>query len=224
MAQRPVDPVGEQLDLRQVGEVGLGVVDRGPVALDGDHVAGRPDRLGERAGEQPDPGVEVDGPLPRLRLQAAEHGVGQRVGRAGVHLPEAGAGDLPVAAGGTLVEHGAAVGEDPVVGGADQPELLAGAGDDRLDAHRPGRVRRTRGRVGARGDHGQVGVADPAAVDGDDVVGAVLAQPDGAVDVDGVLHPGAPAEPVVVAGHRLDDDLEVEAGEADAAARARPPP
>ena len=56
-------------------------------------------------------------------------------------------------------------------------------------------------------------VGDEAGVDGDDVVGPVLAQAGPADLVDGELDPGAPAEAVVVAGNGLDGHLDVELGD-----------
>ena len=79
--------------LRVVGEVGPGVRGRAGVGLDGDHLAGRPHRLGE--------GARRTGPTPayRSRARSPGRGVGRRhdrrdEGRRGarVHLPEAAGG------------------------------------------------------------------------------------------------------------------------------------
>ena len=175
-------------DLVQVGEVLLRVVDGGLVGLDGDDVAGRPDPLGQGGGEQPDPGVEVGGPLPRLRVESLEHGGHQGVRGGRVHLPEAGAGDLERPAGRLLVQHGRPVGEGAVVPGGDERQRLAGRRHERL--HTGGALHLRRGGRGV----GDGGVRDPAAVDRHHVVGPVLAQADGPVAAERPLHPGPPAQ------------------------------
>lgn len=55
-------------------------------------------------------------------------------------------------------------------------------------------------------------MSDRAWVDGDDVVRAMTAQAEPVLVVDSELDPGTPSQPVA-AVDRLDDDLEVEAGE-----------
>ena len=66
----------------------MGVAGRAGVALDGDHPV-RADAVGEEGREQPDAGVQVEHPLPRLGREEVEHGLHEHRRRAGVHLPEA---------------------------------------------------------------------------------------------------------------------------------------
>ena len=63
----------------------------GAVGLDG-HDAGA-GRLADEPREEPDAGVEVERPLPRLRVEQVEHGLDQHARRLGVDLPEAVGGD-----------------------------------------------------------------------------------------------------------------------------------
>ena len=58
-----------------------GVADRGRVRLDADHRPARPDRRGQRSGEQPGPAVQVERHVTRPRLEPGQDSVGQHVGR-----------------------------------------------------------------------------------------------------------------------------------------------
>jgi hypothetical protein len=58
-----------------------------------------------------------------------------------------------------------------------------------------------------------VGVGDQAVVDGDHAARAVGAETPLPLGCVRPLHPGAPAEAFLVAGHRLDGDVDIEAGE-----------
>ena len=162
------------------------VVDGGAVGLDGDDVTGQPDA--------PRPGTARTARRrrrgratrsPGCGSSPVEHRGDQRVGGAGVHLPEAGAGHLPAAAGGLLGEHLRPVGVRRPVGRRDQPQLLAGRGDDRLD---PGGV----GPLGV-GHSGRPGCAIRQSSTGTTSWERCLRRPGAADGRDRPLHPGAPA-------------------------------
>ena len=61
-----------QLDAGQVVQVAPGVRDRAGVALDGRDGARGTDPLGQGRREQPDTAVEVQRPLPRLRVELVQ--------------------------------------------------------------------------------------------------------------------------------------------------------
>ena len=96
-----------------------------------------------------------------------------------------------------------------MAGWGDDDGTVAGA-DDGLDRRgvRPGAVRDA--------EVADAGVRDQAVVDGDDLVRAMFPQARHSVVADRELDPGSPAEPRLaaglVAGHRLDGDLAVDAG------------
>ena len=60
-----------------------------PVALNCLDLGVRTDHIGEERREQPDPAVEVDDRLPRLRAECLEQGVDEHLRRRNVRLPEA---------------------------------------------------------------------------------------------------------------------------------------
>ena len=208
--------------MRQVAGVAGGVGAGPGVGLDGGDGARRADPLPQQRGEQPDAGVEVERPLPRLRVERGEHRGRQGRRGARVHLPEAAGGDLEAAAE-HVVAHAVRTAHRPAVD--DHARLDVGhpharapaarhrddallAGGDDLDA---GRTRPAQ-RLGA--DRLDVGRGDEAGVDRLEVVAAVLAQPGAARRRHGELHARAPAEPVLGAGDLVDDDRPLDAGEA----------
>ena len=207
--------------MRQVAGVACGVGARPGVGLDGRDRAGRPDPLAEQGGEQPDAGVEVERPLAGLRVERSEDRRRERRRGAGVHLPEAAGGDLEAAAE-HVVAHAVRAPHRPSVddhAGLDLGHPDAGAaaarhlhdalgavGDD-LDT---GRARPAQG-LGADGL--DVGRGDQAGVDRLEVVAAVLAQPGAAGRRHGELHARAPAQAVLGAGHLVDDDGALDAGQ-----------
>ena len=67
--QHPVDAVRTRRRRPVAGEVGAGVPTGGPVGLHGDHAPVGPVSSPTKRGEEPDTGVQVEHPLPRLRVQ-----------------------------------------------------------------------------------------------------------------------------------------------------------
>jgi hypothetical protein len=178
--------------------------------------------------KRPDPGVQVERHLAGLRGDAGQHGVDQRLGRAGMHLPEPAHAHPPVAPRRVLADPGAPthlaqalstrdqrrqplqrrrLPDDRRIGRRHHHGPVAAGGDDRLHrlGARPRRPRHTEpvdGRIG-----------DPAALDRHHGVRAVLAQAEPVLAVDREAHPGTPAEPVDVTGHRLHDRVDGQPGQ-----------
>ena len=211
---------GEHLHLRQVHEVGDGVLRGARVSLHGQHVTLRTDRPREGGGERPGPGVEVQRPLARPRLREREHGLPQRLRRTGVDLPEAARPDLEVAPRHPLghaarpVDRGqphrpraGPQGDAHVVVQLGQLDLSRAGGRhdrDRVAAGRGGcHVDRPYPRPAARRhpDRADRGRRHEAVTHRLDLGRAVAVQPGRAVAAHGEADTRAPAEAVVVTRH-----------------------
>jgi hypothetical protein len=139
-----------------------------------------------------------------------------------VHLPEAARGHLEAPAE-DVVPHAVRAPHRPAVhddAGLDlgHPGARAPLGGDRDDALVPRRddldARGARPPQGLGADGLDVGAGDEAGVDRLELVRAVPAQPGAAGGRDGELHAGAPAQAVGCAGHLLDLDVALHAGQA----------
>jgi hypothetical protein len=154
-----LDPHGGELG-QVVPRVGHG----DPVRLDQGDPAGGTHDLGQPGGEQPDPAVQVQSRVSRLRLQTVHDRGQQGGGRARVDLPEATAGHPE----GAVTDH---LGQDPVATAVREHQPVP-----RRDRRR--HLHRADSRPGPAGDPGLVDerVGDPARVDRHDLVRAVPAQ------------------------------------------------
>ena len=90
-------------------EVVPGVLDRALAGLDAEDRALVADAVGERAGEEADAAVEVEGHVALARHQALHDGLDEGVGGLRVDLPEAAVADAVGAVVGALADEGAAV-------------------------------------------------------------------------------------------------------------------
>ena len=212
-AEQVVDATGHDQAPWVAGEVVTQVVGGPAVGLDGDELPGGTNGIGERHRQQAHTAVEVEHALPRPHVGRLEHRRDEGVRSIAVDLPEAAGVDghraLPRwraddlghldRRGRRLLRH---LDDDGVA-------LPGRHGDvDRADALQ------LADRLGAGLAQGliDVGDGDRAPVDLHDVVAAVPAQTDAALD-HRKLHASAVAQPVGVV-ERLDDDLALDAREA----------
>ena len=151
------------LGLRQVGEVRVGGRAGRLVGLDADHAPLRTRRGRQRTAEQPHAGVEVEHRLPRRHLGEPGDRGDQRVRRSRVHLPEAGALDLPVAPARPAARPGAtgSSGRSPP-GRTTRLDVGCPRRSSRLVVTAPGGVDRRRRRRRHRASAGRARPARPA--------------------------------------------------------------
>ena len=203
--------------------VAHGIGARPSAPLDGHHGAPGSHRPGQGHCEQSGPGEEVGHPLPLLRGQAGQHGVGQDGGGPWVDLPEhPGADPEPLTphpdvdtigtTSGPAVHH--QTGLDPWGVGQGPPARLhrdhggpaiGRGGHLHVVGPPPDRPAHTHP-VDLVGGQGAVG-------DRLEVVGPVAVEPHPPGAVDGEPHPGAPPQSTGSTGHLLDHHRHVDPGQ-----------
>ena len=221
----PVEP-----HLRQVVQVAAGVRHGAGLALDAEHRPVRADPVGQPDGEQPDPGSTGRARAPPAAGERRRSTASSSACAAPGCTCQKPAPDDPERPGAAVDLHLLATQPRPrsrstpcgprtaTDAGRGQRRQAARRGRPRVDHDEPLDLRsapaattstaRTPGqRCAATPTASHLGVGDRAGVDRHDVVRAVPPQPGRPCVVDGEAHPGAPAQAVVVPGHRLDVEV-----------------
>jgi hypothetical protein len=211
------------LDMSLIGGVPRCVGTRPAVPLHSEHGSGRPDDLSHERGEQTGTGVEISDAISRHRFQPVQHRPGERVGGAGMHLPEHPRAHFKVPVQDLKRQPLGLADDSPVddqtgVEGW-QPGVPPASGSERYDAL-AARVRCEHLEIGGLRPLESLDAelldrrgGDEAAVQQLKIVGAVLVEPDATGVVDREANPAPPAEPIGGSGHFLNLDDAIDTGE-----------